>query len=398
MADKKTIINMIAYTMGDEGMCGGSRIFIELARRWSRIQGAQVNIFVTEPGYLTCVNSELNKANYFILKGGKYKRFGLAVFYTVLTAKAVLNVLKLRLQGKLNGDGRRIVYSTSDFWPDSIPGWLMSRLLNRSRWVAGFYLFAPRPFDKKSPYRGKNFLRGLVFYISQYPAYLLVGRFADCVFVTSQPDINRFITKKRSENKIVVIRGGIDCALSDSVPETSLKKYDAVFMGRFHPQKGAIELLDIWRIVLAGKRDASLLIIGYGPLKKDIEDRISALGLKDNVYLHDYIDGVEKIKLLKSARIVVHPAIYDSGGMASCEAMSCGLPGVSFDLESLKTYYPKGMLKVPCFNYELFAGNILDLLTDRNLFDRIRRDAIDWSREWDWDKRTDMIFEQIISA
>jgi len=33
--------------------------------------------------------------------------------------------------------------------------------------------------------------------------------------------------------------------------------------------------------------------------------------------------------------------------MAAMEAMAWSLPGVCFDLEALKTYYPKGMVKVP---------------------------------------------------
>ena len=45
--------------------------------------------------------------------------------------------------------------------------------------------------------------------------------------------------------------------------------------------------------------------------------------------------------------MVVHPAIFDSGGMAAAEAMAWGLPGVSFDLPALKTYYPQGMIKNP---------------------------------------------------
>ncbi|MDD5449022.1 MAG: glycosyltransferase family 4 protein [Candidatus Omnitrophica bacterium] len=396
MPNNKIIISMIAYTMGDEGMCGGTRIFIEIARRWLRLEGVGINIFVTEQGYTTCIRNGLDKANYFILKGGKYKKLGLAVFYTVLTIKGALNVLSLKLQGKGAEASGAIVYSTSDFWPDAIPGWLMNRLYPRSRWIAGFYLSAPNPFDKNNPYKGKNFLRGLIFYISQYPVYLLVKIFADTVFVTSQPDVDRFITEKRGENKIIVIRGGVDCTLSDSVPEPAIKKYDAVFIGRFHPQKGVLGLLDIWRIVLAGKKEAKLLIIGYGSLQKDIEDKITALGFQNSVSMHGYVDGVEKIELLKSAKIVVHPATYDSGGMASCEAMACGLPAVSFNLESLKTYYPKGMIKTPCFNFELFAKNILNLLSNKDLFDKVRKDAIEWAHEWNWDKRVDEIFSKVI--
>jgi glycosyltransferase involved in cell wall biosynthesis len=53
--------------------------------------------------------------------------------------------------------------------------------------------------------------------------------------------------------------------------------------------------------------------------------------------------------------------------MAAWEAMACGLPGVSFDLPALRTYYPKGMLKTPCYDLKAFAENILKLLNDEIL-------------------------------
>ena len=99
-----------------------------------------------------------------------------------------------------------------------------------------------------------------------------------------------------------------------------------------------------------------------------------------------FLDGLEKIKVFKDSKIVLHPALYDSGGMAACEAMICGLPGVSFDLPALKVYYPKGMLKTPCYDLKAFAENILRLLENKSLYNQLRKDAINWAKEWDWNK------------
>ena len=41
-----------------------------------------------------------------------------------------------------------------------------------------------------------------------------------------------------------------------------------------------------------------------------------------------------------------------------------------FDLEALKTYYPKGMIKSKCFNFSDFAKNILKLLDDKKLYQK----------------------------
>ena len=145
------------------------------------------------------------------------------------------------------------------------------------------------------------------------------------------------------------------------------------------------------------KPNAKLAMIGEGYLEEEIKKKIKALNLENNITLYGFTDGSEKIKIFKSAKIVLHPAIYDSGGMAPCEAMACGLPGVSFDLPALRTYYPKGMLKTPCFDLKGFAENILKLLNDQDLYMKLSKEAIELAKEWDWDKRAKELLDAIIS-
>ena len=100
---------------------------------------------------------------------------------------------------------------------------------------------------------------------------------------------------------------------------------------------------------------------------------------------------------LKQSKIIVHPATYDSGGMAAAEAMAWGLPGVSFDLEALKTYYPKGMIKVPIGDIRNFANSILELLQNDDLYVHTSNKArILINEEWGWDKRIDYINKLIL--
>lgn len=382
-------INMIALTMGSEGMCGGSRIFIELGKRWVK-KGCRVNVFVTEEGLATCRKYGLEAGSFHVTAGRKYKRLGLFLFYFILLLKGI----SLSLKSAFSAEKPDIVYSTSDFWPDSLTGFLMSKLLRRARWACGFYLFAPAPWLKGNPYRGKDFLRGLLYYFSQAPVYHMVNKFADIVCVTSSPDVGRFLTGKRVEADIPVIMGGVDCSLHREIPEIA-KIYDGCFMGRFHPQKGVIELVEIWRMVTEKKPDAKLLIIGYGELEHRLKEKIRRLGLSGNITVAGFTDGEDKARLLNECALALHPALYDSGGMAACEAMACGLPAVSFDLPALRTYYPKGMLKTPCFEFDTFARNILFLLNNKAEYARLKTEAKDWAGKWDWEKKADFVFERM---
>ncbi len=138
-------------------------------------------------------------------------------------------------------------------------------------------------------------------------------------------------------------------------------------------------------------------MIGVGELENEANAKINKLGLESNIVLFGFKDGYEKLKIFKDSRVVVHPAIYDSGGMAACEAMACGLPGISFDLPALKTYYPKGMLKTPCYDLDVFAKNILLLLADEKLYEEMSKEALHWAKEWDWDKRAKELLTELLA-
>ena len=289
-----------------------------------------------------------------------------------------------------------IVYSASDFWPDAVPAAALKIIKPNIKWVAGFYLFAPRPWQKNSPYHGWRKLIGFFYWLTQQPIYWLVKKTADQVWVTSQPDVKKFITSQRKQTEIVVVRGGVDLDLYQSIPKQKVK-YEAVFIGRFHPQKGVLKLIDIWQKVVAQKPKAKLVIIGHGPLKKAIEKKIKKLNLEKNIDLLGFLDGKPKIKIFKSSRIVVHPATYDSGGMAAMEAMAAGLPGISFDLEALKTYYPQGMMKTPCYNLDKFAENFIKLLDNKSFYLKLKERALSLAAQWDWNKKAKFLSKKLIN-
>jgi len=383
------LITANSQTKGDT-LSGADRIFIECAKRWVQREH-RISLITCKEGYEMCQRYGLKNVDYHI--ESPRRRFPLYLVYILRMIKGGIFVLRMKPDAR-----NTIVYSSSDFWPDSIPAWILKERFKKVKWVAGFYLFAPNPFDNTSPYKMKAAPRGLFYYLSQMLVYSLVRKNADMVFVTNELDRWRFIDNGRlTPNRVIAVRGGVDVKTPALVPEPERKKFDAVFVGRFHPQKGVLELLDIWRFVCQMKSDAKLALIGVGELEGEVKAKIEKYGLEDNVVLFGFKDGVEKLKIFKASKVVVHPAIYDSGGMAACEAMACGLPAVSFDLPALRSYYPQGMLKTPCYDLKKFAKNILSLLSDEGLYRKVSYDALSWAKEWNWDNRAQQLFESIKS-
>lgn len=381
-------------------MSGGERIAIELTRQWVETGQARVTI----------VGSNLTRALW-----RRHIDDSLITFHQISTldedrsllwsypkrvAQGMVYALRYRMDpGKYN-----VVYSSSDFWPDTLTG-LVLYLRNRKkcRWIAGFYLFAPNPFKgfREQGSWGVPRPRETAFFLSQRPIYHLVRRLADVVFVTSEPDVNRFVTARRPRDRVVVIRGGVDVSEADSYLRGAegAKEYDAVFVGRFHPQKGVVELMDIWRRVVDEIPGARLAIIGAGPLEGELRRRVAARGLEGEVSLLGYLDGEPKYEVFRKSRIILHPALYDSGGMAAAEGMAWGLPGVAYDLLALKSYYPRGMSKVPVGDSKGFASAIVALLTDDELRSRLSKEARELIRsEWTWAGQSDRIWSSLESS
>ncbi|MBI5034291.1 MAG: glycosyltransferase family 4 protein [Chloroflexi bacterium] len=386
-------LHIVANTTFGAGMSGGDRILIECARRWAG-HGHSITLFVWEEGGELYRRNHLDNVRYVIWSVARFRKLGFALLYLIRTLRGCIEALRISKTVNPN----TVVYSASDFLPDSLPGFLMARRLNVP-WIASLYLFAPNPFKG---FRG-NYRRGfrlpdlktMLYYLSQRIPEWLIRHYAAMVFVTSEPDRQYFMNRGFSPNRVIAIQGGVDLKEAQRVPKPEIVKYDAAFVGRFHPQKGVIELIDIWDRVRQVKPNARLAIIGEGSLEPQMRQEIEHFNLQNNIDLYGFTDGEAKYRILKSSRLFLHPAIYDSGGMAAIEGMACGLPAVGFDLPALKTYYPQGMLKAPIADLNAFAQLVLNLLDDSELYIYTSQDALDLAEQWDWDKRASDIIARI---
>ena len=292
-------------------------------------------------------------------------------------------------------------YCASDFWQDFVPFLVLKIRFPKATFIGTFYLGAPNPFvgfrkeyEKTIQYPK---IKDIVYYLQQLLPKLFLTTISDFIFVTSEPDKLYFIYKGFKKENIFPIMGGVNFENYSGLSKNIQKKYDAVFYGRFHPQKGVIELIDIWKILTKSLPDAKLVMIGSGPLFEEVREKIKTENLENNIYLKGHLDdSQEKFQIFAESKVVVHPAVYDSGGMASAEVMYLKIPGVSFDLEALKTYYPLGMIKTKCFDLEEFSENIYQLLKNKELYSKLSIEAKECVLlNFDWKKKVKFIKEEI---
>lgn len=376
-------INIIANgVVGYEGLSGGDEIFINFAKYFVK-QGIEVNVFTWKHGFLMCQKNKLEGINFFLSGAGRFEKLPFISLYLIRTFLGIKRIMEVIKTNQLK-DKKVIIYSASDFYPDSLPAFFFKKCLPEAKWIAGFYLFAPNPLRG---FRGELSFINFLFWLSQKPIFGLVSKFADLVCVTSKPDITFFAKAGRRPDDVFVVKGGIDYQHLKRFQRPVEKIYDAVFVGRFHPQKGVVEMIDIWKEVVKEKADAKLAIIGLGEMEEEMRRKIRQYKLEKNISFLGVMIGDDRNRILQQSRIILHPAVYDSGGMAAASGLACGLPGVSFDLPVFKTYYPKGFLRAKTGDIKEFSQKILALLGDKGLYDRMSKEAIEEAKTWDWSQK-----------
>ncbi len=358
---------------------------VECIRRWSRQH--TVTVYGNEGARQLCDWYELQGIEHVTWPADHLKKFGRPVWWLMQMLKGNRGVRDI----KFSPDEKHLIMAASEFQPNCIPAMRLKKRYPDAPLVVGLYFFAPKWFSGE-PGPGLWFTAYRPF--QQY-MYRRARREAEMILTTVEPDRELMISDGRAPETVFAVLGGVDLSIPQSVPEPKEKTFDAVFISRLHPQKGPLELMNIWKLLMAKKPDARLAMIGSGPLDAQCKAKAEKLGIAKNVEFFGFRDGVEKYKIIKSARVVVYPAVFEVGGMASAEALACGLPGVSFDLPPLRRYYPRGWLKAPPGDFQGLADCIHRLLADPKLYAEISKEAYAAGLEWDWNARARAIWEAI---
>ncbi|WP_294746758.1 glycosyltransferase family 4 protein [uncultured Prevotella sp.] len=113
--------------------------------------------------------------------------------------------------------------------------------------------------------------------------------------------------------------------------DLSAEKKRVIAVGRLDYQKGQDLLLKAWKRVEEAHPDWRLDIFGDGQEKAALNSQLSTLNLK-NVTLHPSTTDIYTEYL--NSDFLVCSSRWESFGLILIEAMSCGIPAVSFDCDN----------------------------------------------------------------
>ena len=112
------------------------------------------------------------------------------------------------------------------------------------------------------------------------------------------------------------------------VPEQGCVALTVCHLQRVHQ----LELLvKSWRRVTESFPNAKLWIIGDGPAREALYERIVHMGLRQNIFLPGTFDDIDE--LMRAADFYIVPPTGEANGFAALKAMSASLPIVTHDPE-----------------------------------------------------------------
>jgi len=344
---------------------GGDVIYANLAKQFLS-QKHQVTIITNEKGRDFCLSQNVPEKSILVQKSSWIDRYPLVfveVYKTIISTTRELFATRQAPQ---------VIFSSSFFLPDLVPA-VIAKIKNpKSKLVVGIYLLFPSIFSFKKYHGGQ--LKLLLLHFSQKLSLFLVNIFADLVLTASERDVKHF-------KNAIAIRGGVDFKRIKQIKNKG-KKYDLVYFGRFHSQKGLLDLLDIWHKVYQKRPSTNFLMIGAGPLEEEMKTKAMSLNFLDKITFTGILSGVKKYKYLKSSRIFTSASRFDTGNMALDETLACGTPGVVYNLEHLN--YPHGVVKVPIGNKTKMKNEILKLLSNTYTRSALGKEGKEFIKHYDW--------------
>lgn len=97
-------------------------------------------------------------------------------------------------------------------------------------------------------------------------------------------------------------------------------------VGRLHEQKNQMFLIDIFYEIQKTKSNSVLLIVGKGPLEKELKDKVKKLKLEKKVKFLGNRSDMERI--YQAMDVFVLPSLFEGLGIVAIEAQAAGLPVV----------------------------------------------------------------------
>ena len=169
-----------------------------------------------------------------------------------------------------------------------------------------------------------NFFEKILAFGGNFIDYKLnINHYDKIVVLTQEDKINNW----GNNSKVIAIPNPLNSIYFENQPISDRNK-TVITAGRLVPIKNFKSLINAWEQINTLHPEWNLEIYGEGGLKKELQDQIDNLHLNQSVFLKGHSNNIQE--QMSKASIFALTSISEGFGIVIIEAMSCGLPIVSF--------------------------------------------------------------------
>lgn len=208
---------------------------------------------------------------------------------------------------------------------------------------------------------------------------------------------DELLSRGYKANRVVVAEPGIDpryCPRDNAkTPTPSL-----LAVGRLAPVKRFPLLLQTFAEVLLSVTDAHLTIAGDGPDKDLLLQEIDRLQLTRHVTVAGRVTDEELLDLYQSSWLLVSASHSEGWGMTITEAAACGMPCVvtaNHGHCAAATHNESGLI---VDNDAKLSNEIVRVLTDNALRDRLAQGALTHAAKFKWDRTATILLQTLMDS
>lgn len=372
--DKKMLVLFNTYWFNKDVGSGGVIRLVEVLKR---VKPKKMTCLVNQNGKELFLSNDISGK--FIVTPGFFDKTTIFGSYILRTLYSF---------GVLFGKKFKIIYSSSDFFPDVIPAFVFKR---KARWVQVIHHIYPH-----WKVRPGNKIVAMIGYYSQKISFFMIKLRADRIIVVNPLVKKELVKRGFSERKIYVSSNAINVGFFDNI-EKNKYGYDGIFLGRLNYCKGINDLPKIWEKVCQEMPESRLGIIGGGPenITRELKEMITKKNLEDKIDVLGHLETEKMVSLMKASRVFVFPSHEEGWGIAIAEAMACRLPVVSWNLPVYKEVFENYTVQVEENDICKFSEKVLEILKNPEKRERMSKEGYEFIYKYSWDEVAKEEFKNI---
>lgn len=164
------------------------------------------------------------------------------------------------------------------------------------------------------------------------------------------------------------------------------------FIGRLKKHKLPDHAISAFQMIKKEIPSAKMWIIGDGYML----NRLKKMNVKD-VKFFGHVQNKEKYNLLSKAHLVLVPSMREGWGLIVTESNAMGTPIVAYNVNGLRDSVINGSngILVNDNTPESLATAASGMLKDSNMLKKLSASALEYSKQFNWDKTVDFFSTQI---